>query len=116
MKPKYSIIGVGSVGSMIAYYLNSMGVTPYLVFRDRGRIREIYVANRSLRKKIPLKGIPSHISSDEWIDSDIAIIDVKSYDIEKIIDHLKKLKEESLIISIQNGFGCYSSCIICYFS
>ncbi len=93
---------------MIAYYLNRSGVKPYLVFRDRSRVRDIEVVDKRRGGRYRVRGIPTVLDSEDWIsDSDIAVLAVKSYSIGGLLRHLDKLDRDTVIISTQNGFGAF---------
>ena len=107
---RYAVIGVGSVGSMIAYYLNRSGIEPYLVFRDRSRIRSIEVFDKRRSSGHRVRGVPTVLDSEDWInDSDIVVLAVKSYSIGSLLMHLDKLGRDTIIIATQNGFGAFET-------
>jgi len=89
---KFGIIGLGAVGSLLAYFLNQAGYVPHVVTRSR-RERyvlkwggEAYVLQVALGDKLP--------------PVDYTLVAVKAYDTEAVVNKIRGVP-----IVFQNGIG-----------
>lgn len=104
----YSIVGVGSIGSLITYALNNVKIVPYLVFRDSSnKDKERLIEKDGHIHKI--MGLNVLFHDDEWLKSDVIILCVKAYHIENLLDKLRKVSDKSVVITVQNGFGPFET-------
>ncbi|MGC9165447.1 MAG: ketopantoate reductase family protein [Thermoprotei archaeon] len=46
---------------------------------------------------------------DRWLNSDVIILCVKAYHIDSILDKLRKVSNNSIVITVQNGFGSFET-------
>ena len=102
----YSVVGIGSVGSLIAYALNYAKINPYLVIKDDKR-REFFVERDGHVNRITGTYVSFH--DDKWFNSDVIILCVKAYHIDNILDKLRKVSSNSIVITVQNGFGSFEA-------
>lgn len=107
---KICIVGGGSIGSVIAYYLYKSGVSNITIYygsresvdtikREGG----LFIVYSGIEYFIPIQ--PRHYS--EPLDlCEYVINAVKAYSVENTIELMKTItRENSLILMIQNGFG-----------
>jgi len=106
---KYSIIGFGSIGTLIAYALNISGYVPYIVARSGLSLKRVLVDPSGNIHEI--RGEIVDLESDMWIDSDVIIICVKAYDIANLAPMLYRVSERATIVTLQNGIGSYETVI-----
>jgi len=89
---KFGIIGLGAVGSLLAYFLNQAGYVPHVVTRSR---RERYVLKW---------GGETHVLQvavvDELPPVDYTLVAVKAYDTEAVVDKIRGVPTV-----FQNGIG-----------
>lgn len=104
---KYSIIGFGSIGTLVAYALNISGHIPYIVTRSRSSLKRVLVD--PLGNIHEVYGEIVDLGSDMWIDSDVVIICVKAYDIPHLLPILNRVSERAVIVTLQNGIGSYET-------
>ncbi len=106
---RVAVVGVGAIGSLIAYSLNLAELKPYLVFRNKDVAKkygevgiEIKVGNKVSR----LKGY--FVSYEELPEElDVSFICVKSYDFNEAVNKLIKHSRSELVITCQNGLGSF---------
>ncbi|MEZ0290264.1 MAG: 2-dehydropantoate 2-reductase [Sulfolobales archaeon] len=105
-----SVVGGGSVGSLLVYSLNRSSVRPVLVFKRDNIIDKISIESKS-GDRISLDYTPAlYDEFEKWINSDIILIATKAYDAEYIIDDLRlRLPRDrpSLIVFSQNGLKIF---------
>lgn len=106
-----AVIGVGSVGTLIARYLNVNGIEPFLIHRNRARSLkavESGILVRDRRGRVnEVRGI--NITYDDLPTKvDVAFNCVKSYDVEASINMLRENAINiGLLVMCQNGIGSY---------
>ncbi len=109
---KYAVVGVGAVGTLIAYSLNNAGITPYLVFRNKERVEmaentgvHIIVRNR---EPVRISGIYATVEDLKENELDVVFIATKAYDAPKaFFNVLPKLKKNGVVVTCQNGLGTF---------
>ncbi|RLG87696.1 MAG: 2-dehydropantoate 2-reductase [Thermoprotei archaeon] len=106
-----AIVGIGAIGSLIAYALNLQGIKPLLVFKDKDQVKSFVKSRYKLMLandvEVVLEGHPvTYENLPENID--VIFICTKAYDFNNALDStLSKLTSFRLIITCQNGLGSY---------
>jgi len=108
------IVGGGSIGGVLAYFLYKGGLFNIPVYyRSETSVKSI-LDTRGILIRIPhqrevyLVPIQPRISSNPVDECDFIINSVKAYDVEATIDLMKKLSHGgTVIIMLQNGIGSY---------
>lgn len=109
---KYAVVGVGAVGTLIAYSLNNDGINPYLIFRnkERAEIAEstgVYIQIRN-RESTRINGIYLTIDELKENELDVVFIATKAYDAPKaLFSVIPKLKKSGVVVTCQNGLGTF---------
>ncbi|WFO75066.1 2-dehydropantoate 2-reductase [Desulfurococcaceae archaeon MEX13E-LK6-19] len=109
---KICIVGGGAIGSIIAFHLYRAGASSIDVYygslesvrevQYNGGITVVYKGKEYL---VPVN--PRHYMTPGY-KCDIVVNAVKAYDVPKTIDLIKTISHENtLVVSIQNGFGSY---------
>ncbi|MEM4532052.1 MAG: 2-dehydropantoate 2-reductase [Desulfurococcaceae archaeon] len=104
------IVGGGSIGSILAYYLYRAGVNDIIVYY--GSLESVkaiesengvFVRYNNVDHLIPVK--PKYFKEQD-VYCKFVINSVKAYSVEETIDLMKNITDnKSLILMIQNGFG-----------
>jgi len=108
------IIGGGSIGSIIAYYLYKGGLSRIpIYYRSEESYRKI-LETRAINIIMPSSGevyavpVEPRLSNVPWDKCDFIFNTVKAYDVESTIELMKRLSHrDSVIVMLQNGFGSY---------
>ncbi|GAY25155.1 hypothetical protein ATG_03580 [Desulfurococcaceae archaeon AG1] len=103
---RISIVGAGSVGSLLTHILNKANIEPVLVKRSPNtptptRILTPDGSEAKLRYKSTV------YSYDDWLYSDVIFIATKAYDASSIIERISTSRDISLTILVQNGLGVF---------
>jgi len=111
---RYAVIGPGSVGSLIIHSLNQAGIEPFIVFKTYQEARLAALKGLKLQfltgATSNLKGYFTSYSEIPEGTINVAFICTKSYDVPTAINSLEpRLKEKSIVISVQNGLGAYEA-------
>ncbi len=114
--PSYTILitGLGALGTVFATLLKEAGHTVYALTKDKYLLalsdRKVRVSGIWGEHQATLDGIYGTIDQIKRNKFDLIIISVKSYDTASAIEQVKPLvKEKTLVISAQNGYGNYET-------
>jgi len=109
---KAGIVGAGALGSLFAHIFQRAGISFSMYEKDQSIVDEINSFGLTLTENDLNDIIHPLINTKPGIltDADIIILFVKSYSTEDAIkDILSSLKENSIIISLQNGLGNFEA-------
>jgi len=109
---KAGIVGAGALGSLFAHILQRAGIPFSIYEKDQSVVDKINSSGLSLNENDIIDIIHPSISTKPGIltDADIIILFVKSYSTEDAVkDIISSLKNDSIIISLQNGLGNFES-------
>ena len=103
---KISIVGAGSVGSLLTYILNKANIEPMLVKRSLNTLTPTRILTPD-RSEARLRYKSTVYSDDAWLYSDVIFIATKAYDASSIIERISTSRDISLAILVQNGLGVF---------
>ena len=103
---KYTVIGLGAVGSIVGGLLTKSGENVVLI----GKKNQVDIINQNgiringIKGSILVKNVHASYDLSSIKDVDLIIICVKSQDTENLANNLKQhIKKSALILSLQNG-------------
>jgi len=105
-----AVVGVGAVGSVIAYALNEVSLKPLLIHKN-AQVVELYrkygIKVRLLNgEERTIKGLHTTYEAIQPHSIGLAFICVKAYDVGKVLSELiKLLNKDSILVMCQNGLG-----------
>src|SRR5258708_2275477 len=112
MDPAVDVIGVGGAGGFLASSLYRGGLRPRIISRGAAlrQLREVGLTIISDNKRYIYSPINCSALDDVQQFSPILLLTTKSYDIPALLDEITpRVKPETLIITVQNGFAAYDS-------
>ncbi len=105
---KVAIIGGGAIGMLLAAYTNKANINPVIYTRRREQAQVLQEKGLELIKNgmaTTSKVMAIPFSEGLLDDADVVFITVKQYDLDPILDYLKKNKVKIPVLFLQNGMG-----------
>ncbi len=106
---KVAVVGAGSIGLLITYYLAQKGVDPLLITRREGQAQQVnqygihMIDHNGEKDVVYVQAAPiDKVIAHEQVD--IVLLAVKSYQLKDVLEEVRKLHAHSLVF-LQNGMG-----------
>ncbi len=106
---RVAVLGIGSVGTLLTYFLNKVGIEPVLIHRSTEFTFPVLKDLQSGEATI-VRGRPARLNELADRSLEVVFLATKAYDAPPAAyGILRKLRREGVVVATQNGLGTFET-------